>query len=68
MVFLKDFILNAKINNKPIFIGVEQGTGKYAMHVYVMFEPKMKVEAHKWLHNTYNKYVLNRTTSVPPIK
>ena len=38
------------------------------MHVYVIFESKMKVEAHKWLYNTYNKYIPNRTTSALPIK
>ena len=65
--FLKDFILNIKINNKPLFIGMEEGTRKFTMHVYVMFEQKMRNEAHKQVSNTYTKYAPDGIISVPPI-
>ena len=45
--FLKDFMLNVKVEQKLLFLSAEQGTGKYAMNVYVAFESKMKHEVHK---------------------
>ena len=40
-----EVIMEAKLNGIPLFLGVEQGSGKNQHNTYVYFKPKMAVEA-----------------------
>ena len=38
-------IMEAKFNGIPLFVGVEQGSGKNLKHTYVYFKGSMSIEA-----------------------
>jgi len=42
--FLKDFLMNIMVDNKRIFLGVKQGTGKHKNDTIVIIDPKQKVD------------------------
>ena len=45
---MKDYLIDLKNdNNKHVFLGIEQGVGKYAANVLVVYAPKMKQAVHK---------------------
>ena len=59
--------MDIMINNTTLIIlGMEQGTGKYAADVFVVFSPRIKQQVHDWINNEYYKLVKDGVTSVPP--
>ena len=44
---LQDILLQIKVNDMPLFIGVEQGSGKNQENVLLIITPKMKQDTRK---------------------
>ena len=48
-----EVIMSAKVNGMPLFIGVEQGSGKNNVNTYVYFKPNMSTEAKEWISKKF---------------
>ena len=69
---LSEVVMKAKKNGIPIFLGIEQGSGKNADHTYVYHKGSMAAEAKEWIRNVYGKTVKIRgkkdyTTLLKPV-
>ena len=55
-VTLEKALMDAKVKENKLFLAAEQGSGKYENDVTVILNPKMKVEAWKWLTEEYGQW------------
>jgi len=71
-VTLEKALMDEKINGHNLFLAAEQGSGKFENDVTVIINPRMKVEAWKWLSEEYGKWEVYQDkemmTSVDPDK
>jgi len=52
-MFLKEYLILVEQNEKKLFLGGEQGIGKYYNDSFVVILPSMNLEARKWLGTKY---------------
>jgi len=50
---LRDHLLSITVNDTQLFIGVKEGVGKNKNNILVIFSPKMRHEAHRWISKNY---------------
>ena len=51
--WVRDYLLDVKVNGKPLFIAIEQGVGKHSKNVIVILNPIYKIEVRKWIIKEY---------------
>ena len=52
---ISQIIMNAKVNGKHIFNGLEQGRGEFSDRLCLHYKPSMKEYAQKWIQHNYGK-------------
>ena len=71
-VTLEQALMDEKSNGHNLFLAAEQGSGKFENDVTVIINPRVKVEAWKWLSEEYGKWEVYQDremmTSVDPDK
>ena len=45
LFWVREYLLDIKVNEKPLFIAIEQGAGKYSKDVIIIPNPAQKIEA-----------------------
>ena len=52
---LEELLSSIKVNEIPLFLTIEQGTGKYANHINVVSNPRVKKKVKQQLVEEYPK-------------
>ena len=57
LIFIKDYLLDIKVNGINLFIRAEQDTGKYETDIFIVYLPTIKQEVYKQINCFYtNKF------------
>ena len=57
-VYVKDYLLILKEGSNRLFLGIEQGSGKYSNDIFVLIALKQKLNIMKWATKVYGCEIL----------